>query len=121
MLIVKWSGPVDARDRTCSAFHCRKLLYLFQRLFSVIVGSVSIRRESWFDGDDPVTFCIKFPHYFGVLKGYALCLLCGVDLKVSSRWLAVVREHVQGKKHMLRDSAFRYANQLPLLTEDGLQ
>ena len=42
-------------------------------------------------------FCIGSPRYFGVLDGYALSRLYGVDLKVSSRGLATFPEHVLGK------------------------
>ena len=54
-----------------------------------------------------------------MLEGYALCQLCGVDLKVSSRGRATFLAHVKGKKHMLRDSCYRLACGLPLLDEHG--
>ena len=74
----------------------------------------------WFDGDDLVSFCIGFPWYFGVFDSYARCWLCGVDVKVSTRGLAILPEHVRGRKQMLRDSVFRYAHQMPWLTKDGM-
>ena len=67
-----------------------------------------------------LSFCIGFPCFFGVLDGYARCLLSAVDLKVSSRGFATFREKVRGKRHMLRDSAFRCARQMSSLTDDGL-
>ena len=62
-------------------------------------------------------FCIGSRSYCGVLDGFARCRLCGVDLKVSSRGLDTFLEHVRVKRHMLRDRVFRYARQMPLLTE----
>ena len=60
-----------------------------------------------------------FPRCFGVPEGYARCRLCGVDLKISSRGRAMFLERVQGKKHVLRDSRYRFAHGLPLVNEHG--
>ena len=84
------------------------------------MSNLCIHQQSWFDRVDLVLFCIGFLRYFGVLDGYARCCSCGVDLEFSGRGLAPFREHVRGKKQLLRDSAFRCAHQMRLLTVDGV-
>ena len=53
-----------------------------------------------------------------MLDSYARCRLCEIDLEVSSGGLVTFLEHVRGKMHMLRDSAFGSAHQMLMLTED---
>ena len=96
-------------------------MFLFQCFSGVLVGSLCIHRQSWFDGDDILSFRIVFPRFSGVLDGYARYRLCGVDWKVFSRGFATFREHMRNWKHMLGDSALRYAYQMPLLTEQGVE
>ena len=125
MIYVKYSsldggGVVHARVRACSLSHWLKLLYLFHCFSCVLVGSLCIPRQSWFEGDDLVLFFIRIFRYFGVPDGYARCRLCAVDIRVSSRRLVTFQEHVRGKKLMLRDTAFCYDPRMALLKEDGM-
>ena len=86
----------------------------------VLVGNLCTLRQSWFDGDDLVSFSIGYPRFFGVLDGYVRRGLCGADLKVSNCRLATFREYVRGKRQMLRGIASRFAHQMPSLTGDGM-